>query len=73
MRTASHIKNVRHWESIEYKLTYYKDFDFSNFQFIDLKYKTKKGKYIIRVKVTAAGNKAYKSKSRTVKLTIVVK
>lgn len=45
MRTATHNKNVRHWDSIPYKLEYYKNFDFSHFQFIDLKYKTKAGRY----------------------------
>lgn len=45
MRTAVHNQNVRTWESIPYKLEYYKSFDFSNFQYIDLKYKTKKGRY----------------------------
>ena len=45
MRTAGHSKNVRHWDSIEYKLTYYKDFDFTHFQSIDLKYRTTKTKH----------------------------
>lgn len=61
MRTASHIKNVRHWESIEYKITYYKDFDFSNFQFIDLKYKTKKGKYSYNDLIIMADTETAKS------------
>lgn len=33
----------------------------------------KKGNYKIKVKVTAAGNKSYKTKSKTVALTIAVK
>lgn len=45
MRTAGHNKNVRVWDSIEYKLTYYKDFDFTHFQHIDLKYKPTKGRH----------------------------
>lgn len=45
MRTAEHLKNVRAWESIEYKLMFYKDFDFTYFKHIDFKYKTTKGKH----------------------------
>ena len=40
---------------------------------ITVKKGLKKGKYPIKVKVTAAGNKTYKAKSKTVKLTITVK
>lgn len=61
MRTAAHIKNVRTWDSIEYKLTYYKDFDFSLFQCIDLKYKTKKGKYSYNDVIIMADTETAKS------------
>ena len=44
MKTALHTKNVRAWDSFIYKCIYYKDFDFSLFQYIDFKYKTKKGR-----------------------------
>lgn len=44
MRTAGHNKNVRAWDSIPYKMTYYKDFNYEAFQHIDLKYKHVKGK-----------------------------
>ena len=40
---------------------------------ITVKKKTAKGNYKIAVKVTAAGNKSYKAKSKTVKLMIAVK
>lgn len=61
MRTAAHIKNVRTWDSIPYKLTYYKDFDFSNFQYIDLKYKTKRGKYSYNDLIIMADTETAKS------------
>ena len=61
MRTAAHIKNVRTWDSIEYKLTYYKEFDFSLFQCIDLKYKTKKGKYSYNDVIIMADTETAKS------------
>lgn len=40
---------------------------------ITVKKGTKKGKYTVKVKVNAKGNKAYKSKSKTVKVKITVK
>ena len=47
MRTASHIKNVRHWESIEYKLTYYKDFDFFKLSIYRFKIQNEKGQIFL--------------------------
>lgn len=61
MRTAVHIKNVRTWDSVDYKLQYYKDFDFTLFQFIDLKYKTKKGKYSYNDVIIMADTETAKS------------
>ena len=39
---------------------------------ITVKKGTKKGKYTVRIKVTAAGNKNYKKESKTVKVTVIV-
>lgn len=61
MRTAVHIKNIRIWDSVQYKLQYYKDFDFSLFQHIDLKYKSKKGKYSYNDVIIMADTETAKS------------
>ena len=61
MRTAAHNANVRHWDSIPYKLTYYKDFDFKHFKFIDLKYKTKAGKHSYNDLIIMADTETSKS------------
>lgn len=45
MKTALHDNNVRAWESFQYKCVYYKDFDYTLFQHIDYKFKTKKGRH----------------------------
>ena len=39
---------------------------------ITVKKGAKKGKYAVRIKVTAAGNKNYKKESKTVKVTVIV-
>lgn len=44
MQTALHTKNVRAWESFDYKCVYYKDFNFELFKNIDRKFKTTKGR-----------------------------
>lgn len=61
MRTAGHVKNVRTWESIPYKLTYYNDFDFTHFKSIDLKYKTKKGRHSYNDVIIMADTETSKS------------
>lgn len=61
MQTAAHNKNVRHWDSVMYKMTYYKDFDFKHFEYIDLKYKTKAGRHSYNDLIIMADTETSKS------------
>jgi len=61
MTTAAHNKNVRHWDSVPYKMIYYKDFDFNHFQAIDLKYKTKSGRHSYNDLIIMADTETSKS------------
>lgn len=61
MRTAEHNKNVRAWDSVPYKLTYYKDFDYKLFQNIDLKYKHSKTKHSYNDLIIMADTETSKS------------
>lgn len=61
MRTARHIKNVKAWDAVDYKLQYYKDFDFSHFKNIDFKYKPTKGKHSYNDLIIMADTETAKS------------
>lgn len=61
MQTAVHNKNVRTWDTIPYKLTYYKDFNYDHFKSIDLKYKTKAGRHSYNDLIIMADTETSKS------------